>query len=147
MKQVYFYNEETGQLTGSDQVSDTVVITAGVTDVPLPSNLVNPKFDLGSQAWTGTKLEDWIKEQQTNYQALLKEHPELIPDDEKQQELLMQQSQQITVLQTMVMQQNQTNAKLRTANQQQATQIKQLQQMFMLANQQQAIEKSKEVNA
>ncbi|MCC4516566.1 hypothetical protein, partial [Limosilactobacillus reuteri] len=60
---------------------------------------------------------------------------------------LMQQSQQITVLQTMVMQQNQTNTKLQATNAQQATQIKQLQQMFMTANQQQAIEKSKEVNA
>lgn len=63
------------------------------------------------------------------------------------QQLLMQQSQQITVLQSVVMQQNQSNAKLQATNAQQATQIKQLQQMFMLANQQQAIEKSKEVNA
>lgn len=63
------------------------------------------------------------------------------------QRLLMQQSQQITVLQSVVMQQNQSNAKLQATNAQQATQIKQLQQMFMLANQQQAIEKSKEVNA
>ncbi|MRH79304.1 hypothetical protein GIX77_00665 [Lactobacillus reuteri] len=59
----------------------------------------------------------------------------------------MQQSQQITVLQTMVMQQNQTNTKLQATNAQQATQIKQLQQIFMTANQQQAVEKSKEVTA
>ena len=73
--------------------------------------------------------------------------PEVVHNPSPTEQLLMQQSQQITVLQTMVMQQNQDNAKLQSANNQQTTQIKQLQQMFMLANQQQAIEKSKEVNA
>lgn len=63
------------------------------------------------------------------------------------QQLLMQQAQQITMLQSMAMQQNQSNAKLQAANAQQATQVKQLQQMFMTANQQQAVEKSKEANA
>lgn len=63
------------------------------------------------------------------------------------QKLLMQQSQQITLLQSMAMQQNQSNVKLQATNVQQTTQIKQLQQMFMLANQQQAVEKSKEVKA
>lgn len=55
------------------------------------------------------------------------------------QQLLMQQSQQITLLQSMAMQQNQSNVKLQATNVQQTTQIKQLQQMFMLANQQQAV--------
>ena len=73
--------------------------------------------------------------------------PEVVHNPSPTEQLLMQQSQQITVLQTMVMQQNQDNAKLQSANNRQTTQIKQLQQMFMLANQQQAIEKSKEVNA
>ena len=41
------------------------------------------------------------------------------------------------------MQQNQDNAKLQAANQQQNKQIKQLQQMFMLANQQQAVSSKK----
>ena len=59
----------------------------------------------------------------------------------------MQQSQQITLLQTMVMQQDQDNVKLQKANAEQVSQIKQLQQMFMVADQQQAIEKSKEVTA
>ncbi|WP_323081674.1 hypothetical protein [Limosilactobacillus reuteri] len=147
MKRVYFYDEKTGQLTDSEQVSDTLIITAGITDVPVPKGLVNPKFNVENQSWSGTVLEDWLKEQQTNYRALLKEHPELIPDDEKQRELLMQQSQQITVLQAMVMQQDQDNVKLQKANAKQASQIKQLQQMFMVADQQQAIEKSKEVTA
>lgn len=60
--------------------------------------------------------------------------------------LAMQQSQQITLLQTMTMQQDQSNAKLQATNAQQTTQIKQLQQMFMTADQQQAVEKSKEAN-
>lgn len=68
-------------------------------------------------------------------------------DAKTAQQLLMQQSQQITMLQSMAMQQNQSNAKLQATNAQQATQIKQLQQMFMTANQQQAVEKSKEVTA
>lgn len=147
MKQVYFYDEKTGQLTDSDQVSDMVIITAGITDIPVPKGLVNPKFNVENQSWSGTALEDWLKEQQTNYQALLKDHPELIPDDEKQRELLMQQSQQITVMQSMMMQQDQDNMKLQSANRQQAKQIEQLQQMFMQADQQQAVEKSKEVAA
>lgn len=63
------------------------------------------------------------------------------------QKLLMQQSQQITLMQSMVMQQDQSNVKLQATNTQQATQIKQLQQIVMMANQQQAVEKSKEVTA
>ncbi|WP_076461988.1 hypothetical protein [Limosilactobacillus caccae] len=70
--------------------------------------------------------------------------PEIIHSQSPTERLLMQQSQQITLLQSTVMQQNQTNAKLQAANIQQANQIKQLQQMFMQTNQQQAIAKSKE---
>lgn len=55
--------------------------------------------------------------------------------------------QEMAMLQALTMQQNQANAKLQATNQQQATQIKQLQQMVMVANQQQAVEKSKGVNA
>ena len=54
--------------------------------------------------------------------------------------------QEIAMLQTLTMQQDQANAKLQATNQQQATQIKQLQQMVMVANQQQAVEKSKGAN-
>ncbi len=60
------------------------------------------------------------------------------------EQLSMQQSQQITVLQAMVMQQDQDNVKLQEANAKQASQIKQLQQIFMKADQQQAIKKAKE---
>ena len=65
-------------------------------------------------------------------------------DATPEQQLLMQQSQQITLLQSTVMQQNQANAKLQVANQQQEKQIEQLQQLFMQANQQQALAKAKE---
>ena len=61
-----------------------------------------------------------------------------------EQELLMMQSKKIVSIQSMVMSQNQANAKLQAINQQQANQIKQLQQMVMNANQQQAVAKSKE---
>ena len=144
MKQIYFYDIQTGSLTGSQQVGDAVVLEVGMTDIPLPPDLVNPKFDVKNNAWTGTNLNDWLKAQQSSYQELLKAHPELIPDDQKQQELLMHQSQQITLLQSTVMQQNQANAKFQATNQQQKKQIEQLQQLFMQANQQEAIAKSKE---
>lgn len=71
----------------------------------------------------------------------------IVPVPTFEQKMLMQQAQQITVLQTMVMQQDQDNVKLQKANAEQASQIKQLQQIFMKADQQQAIEKSKEVTA
>lgn len=77
----------------------------------------------------------------------LPEQPVVVHNPSPTEQLLMQQSQRLTILQSIMMQQNQDNAKLQSANNQQTTQIKQLQQMFMLANQQQAIEKSKEVNA
>ena len=60
---------------------------------------------------------------------------------------LTKSQQEIAMLQALTMQQNQSNAKLQATNAQQATQIKQLQQTFMTANQQQAIEKAKEVTA
>ena len=116
MKQVYFYDTKTGDLIDSDQVSDTLVITAGITDVPVPKGLVNPKFNVENQSWSGTVLEDWLKEQQTNYQALLKEHPELIPDETKQ---LMRQSQ-------LALQQAQFQASQQKLNSQLALQLAQI---------------------
>ncbi|MGK4046152.1 hypothetical protein AB0Y06_05015 [Ligilactobacillus salivarius] len=52
--------------------------------------------------------------------------------------------QEIAMLQALAMQQNQTNVKLQATNVQQVAQIKQLQQLFMQANQQQALDKAKE---
>lgn len=67
-----------------------------------------------------------------------------LPDDSNAlNPMLKQQDQQITLLQSMVMQQNQAGVKLQAANQQQTDQIKQLQQMFMLANQQQVVSSKK----
>lgn len=116
MKQVYFYDKKTGQLTGSEQVSDTLVITVGITDVPVPRDLVNPKFNVTNQTWIGTNLEDWLEKQQVNYQQLLKEHSELIPDETKQ---LMQQSQ-------LALQQAQFQASQQKLNSQLALQLAQI---------------------
>ena len=55
----------------------------------------------------------------------------------------MQQSQQIALLQSTVMSQNQANAKLQASNQNRTKQIKHLQQMVMRANQQQAVSSKK----
>lgn len=74
----------------------------------------------------------------------LLEQNDLVHVPSPTEQLLMQQSQQITVLQTMAMQQDQDNVKLQEANAKQASQIKQLQQIFMKADQQQAIKKAKE---
>ncbi|QBK73439.1 hypothetical protein [Lactiplantibacillus plantarum] len=50
--------------------------------------------------------------------------PIVVHNPSSTEQLLMQQAQQITILQSMMMQQNQANAKLQAANAQQATQIK-----------------------
>lgn len=125
-KAVYSYDQESFADLGARLEPEDYKLTEGETLVIPPSNLTKRKFNVVTQKWTGE---------------------EVIVSPTLEQKTLMQQSQQITVLQTMVMQQNQTNTKLQATNAQQAAQIKQLQQMFMLANQQQAIEKSKEVNA
>lgn len=135
MKRVYLYLQD-GQYSCYADVSDEVLL-------PPYSTLTAPPIDMDNPYWVNGQ---WINREKAvakvqNYETILA----VLPTN--QQRLAMQQAQQIMLLQSTVMQQNQTNAKLRTANQQQATQIKQLQQMFMLANQQQAIEKSKEVNA
>lgn len=61
-----------------------------------------------------------------------------------EQQLLMLQSKEIASLKTLVMKQNQDSAKLAASYQDQTQRIKQLQQMMMIANQQQAVAKSKE---
>ena len=147
MKTLYKYSLDTGLFEGIESVADnTTSIPRGLTEIPVPKDLINPKFDEKQQKWIGEKLNDWMRKQQSNHQQLLRNHPELIPDDQKQRQLLMDQSQQLAVLRPLIMKQNQDNAKLQATNQKQATQIKQLQQMVMLANQQQAVEKSKEAN-
>lgn len=126
MKAIYSYDQKSFDYLGARLEPDDYNLVVGETLITPPSNLTKRKFNVVTQKWTGEKV---------------------IFSPTLEQKTLMQQSQQITVLQTMVMQQNQTNTKLQATNAQQATQIKQLQQMFMTANQQQAIEKSKEVNA
>lgn len=116
MKIVHVFNEQ-GLLTSDKQVSDSY------------QTVSNESFDLPEHVVYAI-----------DYQPIQPEN-----ESSPEQQMLMKQSQQITLLQSMVMQQNQDNAKLQATSEQQATQIKQLQQMFMTANQQQAIEKAKEV--
>lgn len=125
-KAVYSYDQESFAYLGAKLEPIDYEVGSGETLVVPPSNLTKRKFNVVTQKWTGEKV---------------------IFSPTLEQKTLMQQSQQITVLQTMVLQQNQTNTKLQATNVQQATQIKQLQQMFMSANQQQAIEKAKEGTA
>lgn len=121
MSRYYLYDEQTGAYLGC--VEATIQPKNSTTIDPALTCHFNPYFENGR--WLDKPLE--VK-------------PSI-------KQLLMQQAQQITMLQSMAMQQNQSNAKLQATNAQQAIQIKQLQQMFMTANQQQAVEKSKEVTA
>lgn len=126
MKAIYSYDQKSFDYLGARLEPDDYDLMVGETLITPPSNLTKRKFDVEKQKWTGEKVA-------------FTSTPE--------QKLLMEQSQQITILQNMVMQQNQAGVKLQAANQQQTDQIKQLRQMFMTANQQQAVEKSKEANA
>lgn len=92
----------------------------------VPPNIDRPKFNFDTQKWESVP------------------EPPVTPS--KMQRVVMQQSQQITLLQTTVMQQNQINVKLQATKQQQENQIGQLQQLFMLANQQQAVADKKGEN-
>lgn len=131
---IYYCYDDSGKLAKPAFVADDEQPPVNSTKIPpvkklsngMIASLQNPTFDKANQKWI--------------------EHPDPVKPSATQQ-VLMQQAQQITVLQTMVMQQNQSSAKLQATNEQQETQIKQLQQMFMTANQQQAVEKSKEVTA
>ena len=93
------------------------------SDVPIENAIVKSPYEKAQTFKLNESGDDWIPVKLTKGQ------------------------QEIAMLQALTMQQNQTNAKLQATNAQQATQIKQLQQMFMSANQQQAVEKAKEVIA
>lgn len=135
MKRVYLYLKN-GKYSCYADISDEVKLPPYSTLTMPPETMTNPYWINGQ----------WINKEQVpdkvpNYKEVLAALPTT------QQKIMMQQSQQITVLQTLIMQQNQSNAKSQATNAQQAAQIKQLQQMFMTANQQQAVEKAKEVTA
>ncbi|MCC4398228.1 hypothetical protein LMB98_09370 [Limosilactobacillus reuteri] len=125
-KAVYSFDQESFAYLGAKLEPIDYEVGSGETLVVPPSNLAKRKFNVVTQKWTGEKV---------------------IFSPTLEQKTLMQQSQQITVLQALIMQQDQANAKSQATNAQQAAQIKQLQQMFMTANQQQAVEKAKEVTA
>ncbi|MBC6909793.1 hypothetical protein DT304_00385 [Lactobacillus reuteri] len=122
MTRYYLYDEKTGAYRGC--VKATVQPANSTLIDPALTCHFNPYFEDGK----------WVDKP-------------LVAVPSATQLLLMQQSQQLAVLQSMTMQQNQSNAKLQATNAQQAIQIKQLQQMLMTANQQQAVEKAKEVTA
>ncbi len=131
MKLAYQYDTD-GLLVAAIYLEDQDPIPASCTAVAPNINLkTKPKWDGKTWIESGIPLQTYLE----------------VKEPSDTQKLLMQQSQQITLLQSTVMQQNQANVKLQAANQQQTTQIKQLQQMFMTANQQQAVEKAKEVTA
>lgn len=134
MKRVYLYLQD-GRYSCYADISDEVELPPYSTLTMPPETMTNPYWINGQ----------WINKEQTpdkvpNYKEVLDPLPTT------QQKIMMQQSQQITVLQTLIMQQNQLNAKSQATNQQQAKQIEQLQQMFMLANQQQAVADKKGEN-
>lgn len=127
MRLVYQY-DEAGLLVSTVFLEQQDPIPSNCTStMPSPSLKTKPKWDGETWIESGIQLENY---------------PEVKAPSATQQ-LLMQHSQQITLLQSMTMQQNQANAKLQSANEQQVTQIKQLQQMFMTANQQQAVASKK----
>lgn len=131
MKRVYLYLKDGSYTTFAD-IPDTVPVPPLATTDPIPDGMEKPVRKEGK--W----VESVESKKQLDYNDVLTPLPSV------QQKLLMQQSQQITLLQSTVMQQNQANVKLQVANQQQEKQIEQLRQLFMQANQQQALAKAKE---
>lgn len=134
MKRVYLYLKD-GKYSCYADISDEV-------ELPPYSTLIEPSETMTNPYWIN---DQWVdKEQVPSKVPSYREVLAVLPTTEQQ--LAMQQSQQITLLQTTVMQQNQTNVKLQTTNQQQEKQIDQLQQLFMIANQQQAVAEKKGEN-
>ena len=132
MKRVYLCLKN-GKYSCHADISDEVELPPYSTLIAPPEAMINPYWINGQ--WVDRSL---VPSKAPSYQDVLS----VLPTAEQQ--LAMQQSQQITLLQNTVMQQNQANATLQETNQQQEKQIQQLQQSFMQANQQQAIAKSKE---
>lgn len=131
MKRVYLCLKN-GEYSCHADIADDVELPPYSTLIEPPETMANPYWINGQ--WVDQERSD----KAPNYQEVLSALPTT------EHKLVMQQAQQITLLESTVMQQDQANAKLQATNQQQATQIKQLQQLVMQANQQQAIAKSKE---
>ncbi|MGY5273908.1 hypothetical protein ACW9VW_03385 [Lactiplantibacillus plantarum] len=134
MKRVYLYLKN-GKYSCYADISDEVELPPYSTLIEPPESMINPYW-INNQWVDKERVPDKVP----NYEEVLTALPTT------EQQLAMQQSQQITLLQTTVMQQNQTNVKLQAINQQQGNQIEQLQQLFMLANQQQAVAEKKGAN-
>lgn len=134
MKRVYLYLKN-GKYSCYADISDEVELPPYSTLIEPPEAMINPYWINGQ--WVDKAP---VPSKVPSYQEVLA----VLPTTEQQ--LVMQQSQQIALLQTTVMQQNQTNVKLQAINQQQEKQIEQLQQLFMFANQQQAVAEKKGAN-
>lgn len=132
MKKVYLYLAD-GTFSTTAEIPDDEAVPKLATLMPVPKGMIKPVMK--NNQW-----QEGNNNNQLSYSDILKPLPT------STQQLIMQQSQQLVSVKTMLMNQNQANAKLVLTNQQQANQIKQLQQMVMNANQQQAVAKSKEEN-
>ncbi|WP_087842758.1 hypothetical protein [Lactiplantibacillus plantarum] len=134
MKRVYLYLKN-GKYSCYADILDEVKLPPYSTLIGPPEAMINPYW-INNQWVDKERVSDKVP----NYQNVLAALPTT------EQRLAMQQSQQIALLQTTVMQQNQANVKLQSTNQQQEKQINQLQQLFMLTNQQQAVTAKKGEN-
>lgn len=132
MKRVYLYLKD-GRYTCYADMPDGASLPPLSTTVPVPSALVKP-------VWRNGQWQEGKRTDQLSYSEILKPLPT------STQRLIMQQSQRLVSVKAMLMNQNQANAELVVTNQQQTNQIKQLQEMIMNANQQQAVAKAKEEN-
>ena len=128
---LYFYDQNTKAYTHSGVIEPENSIPANATTIPPIVKLSDTTAREMSNPFWNVTIGEW------------EEHdPQVLA-----QRTIMQQAQQITLLQSTVMRQDQLSAKLQAANKQQASQIEQLQHLFMQANQQQAVEKAKEATA
>lgn len=134
MKRIYLYLNS-GKYSCYADISDEVELPPYSTLIGPPEAMINPYWINGQ--WVD---KERVPDKAPNYQEVLATLPTT------EQELAMQQSQQITLLQTIVMQQNQANVKLQATNQQQENKIEQLQQLFMFANQKQSVAEKKGEN-
>lgn len=120
MKVIYCLDEE-NVLVESKLEPDNYQLKANETTV-CPSEDLYGKRRFQDGKWKGESLEEWRAQH---------------PAKPSERSIIMQLEQNNTFLKSIVMNQNQTTIK-------QEQEIKQLQQMMMLANQSQAISSSKE---
>ncbi|MEK1393016.1 hypothetical protein HCZ03_00540 [Limosilactobacillus fermentum] len=133
-KLIWRYDVNTKQLVGNGiEVDDNYALKDGET-WETPGDGLLPPITFNGKEWEGATFENWLKANPVTLEPT------------QMQQVVMQQSQQIALLQSTMMSQNQANVKLQATNQQQEKQIEQLQQLLMQANQQQAVADKKGEN-